>query len=137
MGQPDVRVEGSRTCTERDGDRNRRTARVISSDFGIWTARFRLCLYVACAIGSGGDDVEDVLPAPVCSLEELDDLSTKLADETFKSELEPEPERHKSLVASVISVSHMTIISYLLLINVVNVGEQGSQCQFYLTPKCH
>uniref|UniRef100_A0A0P4WA64 DUF4806 domain-containing protein n=1 Tax=Scylla olivacea TaxID=85551 RepID=A0A0P4WA64_SCYOL len=42
---------------------------------------------VACAIGSGGDDVEDVLPAPVCSLEELDDLCTKLVDETLKRKL--------------------------------------------------
>ncbi len=42
---------------------------------------------VACAIGSGGDDVKHVLPAPVCSLEELDDLCTKLVDETLKRKL--------------------------------------------------
>lgn len=33
------------------------------------------------------EDVEDVLPAPVCSLEELADLCTKVADKTFKKKL--------------------------------------------------
>ncbi|XP_064108518.1 uncharacterized protein LOC135216905 isoform X2 [Macrobrachium nipponense] len=42
---------------------------------------------VAASVGSGGEDVDDVLPAPVCSLEELDDLCTKLTDETFKKKL--------------------------------------------------
>ncbi|XP_064107049.1 uncharacterized protein LOC135216035 [Macrobrachium nipponense] len=42
---------------------------------------------VAASVGSGGEDADDVLPAPVCSLEELDDLCTKLTDETFKMKL--------------------------------------------------
>ncbi|XP_064086670.1 uncharacterized protein LOC135201575 [Macrobrachium nipponense] len=42
---------------------------------------------VAASVGSGGEGVDDVLPAPVCSLEELDDLYTKLTDETFKKKL--------------------------------------------------
>lgn len=33
------------------------------------------------------EDVEDVLPAPVSSLEELADLCTKVADKTFKKKL--------------------------------------------------
>ncbi|XP_064091572.1 uncharacterized protein LOC135205139 [Macrobrachium nipponense] len=39
------------------------------------------------AAGSGGEDVDDVLPAPVRSLEVLDDSCTKLTDETFKKKL--------------------------------------------------
>ena len=33
------------------------------------------------------EDVEDVLPAPVSSLEELADLCTEVADKTFKKKL--------------------------------------------------
>lgn len=33
------------------------------------------------------DDEEDVLPAPVSSLEELDDLCTEVANETYKIKL--------------------------------------------------
>ena len=42
---------------------------------------------VTCAIGLGGDDVEDVLPTSVSSLEELDHLCAKVADKTFKRKL--------------------------------------------------
>lgn len=48
----------------------------------------RLMLSCLQSSSSGlGDDVEDVLPAPVSSLEELDDLNSKLADQSFKRNL--------------------------------------------------
>lgn len=48
----------------------------------------RLMLSCLQSSSSGlGDDVEDVLAAPVSSLEELDDLNSKLADQSFKRNL--------------------------------------------------
>lgn len=47
----------------------------------------RLMLSLLQSSSGLGDDVEDVLPAPVSSLEELNDLCSKLADQSFKRKL--------------------------------------------------
>lgn len=52
------------------------------------TMRLILNHFLFSANGSGLDDVEDVLSAPVISLEELDDLCTKLTHPVRKKRKE-------------------------------------------------